>query len=122
MNNRMKKFLKNAYFSLKKIKFSKFRKNREKLGLLICQGMLKCIHVCPGKCLGCVGEILRIAGMHRRDGVFGMGRHVPENKAAGCGGMPRVLRPELAGGSVKISCPGDNICAQSAQRGMGMKI
>lgn len=65
-------------------------------------------------------EILRIAGMHRRDGGFGMGRHAPENKAAGCGGMPRVLRPELAGGSVcrgKNKLPGRQyLCAERAER------
>lgn len=52
----MKKFLKNAYFSLNKIKISNFRKNRKKLGLLIRQGMLKCIHVCLRKCLRYTSE------------------------------------------------------------------
>lgn len=51
MNNSIKKFLKNADFSVKFIKNSNFRKNRKKLGLLISQGMLKCIHVLLGKCL-----------------------------------------------------------------------
>lgn len=51
MNNGIKKFLKKADFFLKKIKFSNFRKNRKKLGLLIRQGMLKCIHMYLGKCI-----------------------------------------------------------------------